>query len=183
MIYVLVALKSELPNIEDLDSSKIKVWYTGVGKINATVTATLAANQKDCERMINFGTAGTLEPLLAGKILEVGAVRQRDMDTRPHASLGMTPFETSEIAGDITLNPESKVILSTGDNFVKDAPELKSHLVEMEGYAIAKVGKMFNTPTTIIKYVSDLANEDAPSAWADNQSAGADMFLNLLKDI
>ena len=120
MIYVLVALKSELPNIEDLDSSKIKVWYTGVGKINATVTATLAANQKDCERMINFGTAGTLEPLLAGKILEVGAVRQRDMDTRPHASLGMTPFETSEIAGDITLNPESKVILSTGDNFVKE---------------------------------------------------------------
>ena len=90
MIYVLVALKSELPNIEDLDSSKIKVWYTGVGKINATVTATLAANQKDCERMINFGTAGTLEPLLAGKILEVGAVRQRDMDTRPHASLDIT---------------------------------------------------------------------------------------------
>ena len=64
-----------------------------------------------------------------------------------------------------------------------NAPELKSHLVDMEGYAIAKVGKMFNTPTTIIKYVSDLANEDAPSAWAENQSAGADMFLNLLKDI
>ena len=33
MIYILVALRSELPNIEDLDSSKIKVWYTGVGKI------------------------------------------------------------------------------------------------------------------------------------------------------
>ena len=56
MIYVLVALKGELPE-NRLDPKKFKVWYTGVGKINATVSATLAANQSDCERIINFGTA------------------------------------------------------------------------------------------------------------------------------
>lgn len=182
MIYVLVALKGELPE-NRLDSKKFKVWYTGVGKINATVSATLAANQPDCERIINYGTAGTLAPELAGKLLEVGAVRQRDMDARPQAPLGMTPFETTEIAGDITLNPDSKVVLSTGDNFVTNAPELKSHLVDMEGYAIAKVGKMFSKPTTIIKYVSDMANEDAPQTWTENQAEGAELFLDLLKAV
>ena len=182
MIYVLVALKGELPE-NRLNTEKFKVWYTGVGKINATVSATLAANQPDCERMINFGTAGTLEPELAGKLLEVGAVRQRDMDARPQAPLGMTPFETTEVAGDITPNPDSKVILSTGDNFVTEAPELRSHLVDMEGYAIAKVGKMFNKPTTLIKYASDMADEDAPKTWEKNQADGAELFLDLLKAV
>ena len=182
MIYILVALRSELPNIEDLDNSKFKVWYTGVGKINATVTATLAANQKDCERIINYGTAGAFEHTLVGKLLEVGAVRQRDMDCRPMTALGLTPFETTEIAGDITLNPDSNCILSSGDNFVTKTPELKSHLVDMEGYAIAKVGKMFNCPTTIIKYVTDMADEDAADHWAENQAAGAELLLDLLKE-
>lgn len=181
MIYVLVALKGELPE-NRLDTEKFKVWYTGVGKINATVSATLAVNQPDCDRIINYGTAGTLAPDLAGKLLEVGSVRQRDMDCRPVVGLGLTPFETTEIAGDITLNPDSKVILSTGDNFVTEPPELRSHLVDMEGYAIAKVGKMFSKPTTIIKYASDMADKDAPKTWEENQSNGADLFLDLFKE-
>lgn len=182
MIYILVALKSEFPNIEELDESKFKVWYTGVGKINATVTATLAANQKDCERIINYGTAGSLYPELLGKLLEVGIARQRDMDARPAAVLGVTPFENTEVGGDITLS-DNKCVLSTGDNFVKDPPELTSHLVDMEGYAIAKVGKIFSKPTMLLKYASDMADADAPKTWQDNQGKGAGMFLELLKQI
>lgn len=182
MIYVLVALKGELPE-HNLDPEKFKVWYTGVGKINATVSSTLAANQPDCDRIINYGTAGTFAPELVGKILEVGHVRQRDMDCRPMADLGLTPYETTEISGDITLNPDSKVILSTGDNFVTEAPELRSHIVDMEGYAIAKVGKTFNKPTTLIKYVTDLADENASKDWQERQGEGAKMLLDLLKDV
>lgn len=182
MIYILVALKGELPE-HNLDPEKFKVWYTGVGKVNATISATIAANQSDCERIINFGTAGTLAPELAGKLFEIGAVRQRDMDARPQAPLGMTPFEQTSIAGDITLNKENKVVLSTGDNFVTEQPELRSHLVDMEGYAIAKVGQTFGKPTTLIKYASDMADEDAPKTWEQNQADGAELFLKLLEDI
>ena len=39
MIYVLVALKNELGE-HQLDESKYKVWYTGVGKVNATFSLT-----------------------------------------------------------------------------------------------------------------------------------------------
>ena len=53
----------------------------------------------------------------------------------------------------------------------------------MEGYAIAKVGMMFNKPTTLIKYASDMADEDAPQTWEQNQADGAELFLDLLKEV
>ena len=183
MIYILVALKVELPNIDGLDKSKFKVCYTGVGKINATISATLAANLPSCERIINFGTAGTLDPKLVGNLYEIGIVRQRDMDARPQADLGVTPFENTSIDGDITLNPKVNIILSTGDNFVKNKPEMFSHLVDMEGYAIAKVGRMFSKPTTLFKYASDMADEEAPKTWVENQADGAISFLELLEKL
>ena len=92
MKYILVALKDELPD-HDLDSSEYQVWYTGVGKINATMWATMACIQNDCEVVINYGTAGSLNNELVDKLVQVGQVKQRDMDARPVSELGITPFE------------------------------------------------------------------------------------------
>jgi nucleoside phosphorylase len=77
----------------------------------------------------------------------------------------------------------SKFTLTTGDNFVKSMPELKSDFVDMEGYAIAKVAGMFNKPCIMLKYASDLADDKATDEWQDNQAKGKDMFLNWLKDL
>ena len=182
MIYVLVALESELPDHSSLDPEKFKVWYTGVGKVNAAMMATIAAAQKDCAMIVNYGTAGTLVPELAGKIYDVGIVRQRDMDARPQAELGVTPFEKTGMEGDLRI-AKNDVVLSTGDNFVIESPELKSHLVDMEGYAIAKVAAVFNKKVRIVKYASDMADENAAEEWEANQSKGADMFLDLFKEM
>jgi len=175
MKYILVALKEELPD-HDLPSSEFQVWYTGVGKVNASIFATLACIQKDCEAVINYGTAGTLKPELAGQLLQIGTVRQRDMDARPQAPLGTTPFDNSGFDGDIALC-NSAYVLSTGDNFVTSAPELESDCVDMEAYAIAKVCKHFQTPFICYKYISDLADENAAKTWVENQSKGADAFI------
>ena len=181
MIYVLVALKSELPD-NRLDTDKYKVIYTGVGKVNAAMWATMIAIQADCEAIINYGTAGVLNEKLAGKLNKVSLVRQRDMDARPQAELGQTPFEETGLQGLIKI-AESGCVLSTGDNFVTHPPELTSDLVDMEGYAIAKVAKHFHKPCLMLKYGSDMADEDAPKTWEENQSAGADLFIEYLENL
>lgn len=181
MIYVLVALKSELPD-HTLDPEKYTVWYTGVGKVNATMFATMAAVQSNCEAIINFGTAGCLNKDLVGKLNKVSLVRQRDMDARPQADLGVTPFEETGLQGIIKV-AESGCVLSTGDNFVMETPELESDLVDMEGYAIAKVAKHFGKACLMLKYGSDMADEDAAAEWEANQAKGAAAFYQYIDDL
>ena len=142
---IIVALEDEFPIelMEELENKDdFNVFYTGVGKVNATILSMLAVANPETEVIINFGTAGCLDKSMEGKLHRVGVVRQRDMDARPQAELGVTPFEETQFKGDIKVN-DSKVVLSTGDNFVMEKPELDSHLVDMEGYAIAKVAGAF----------------------------------------
>ena len=175
MKYILVALKAELPD-HNLDPTQYKVWFTGVGKINATIFATLACIQSDCEAVINYGTAGTLDHEHVGTLLQVGKVRQRDMDARPQSELGVTPFEEGDLAGDIVIG-NSAYVCSSGDTFVKEKPELDSDIVDMESYAIDKVCNNFNKGLVCYKYITDLADENGIDDWANNHSKGAEAFL------
>jgi adenosylhomocysteine nucleosidase len=179
MKYVLAALREELPGRE-LDPSEYKVWYTGVGKINATIFATLACIQSDCDMVINYGTAGTLKPDLKGRMIQVGTVRQRDMDCRPKAELGVTPLEEGALAGDIVLEDHLEFICSSGDQFVHSTPELESDIVDMESYAIAKVCSHFKKKMFCFKYITDFANENGLEDWEKNHAKGADAFRGTL---
>ncbi len=179
MKYVLVALREELPGRE-LDPAEYKVWYTGVGKINATIFATLACIQKDCDMVINYGTAGTLKPDLKDRLLQVGTLRQRDMDCRPISELGVTPLEEGLLAGDIVITENMEFICSSGDQFVHSTPELESDIVDMEAYAIAKVCSHFKKKMLCFKYVTDHADENGLHDWEQNHSQGADAFRGTL---
>ena len=156
--------------------------HTGVGKINATYNSLKLISIHKPKIVINYGTAGTFNPKLIGKLHRIGTVKQRDMDTRPQAPLGVTPFE-DKFQRDLQIFDGSKFTLSTGDNFVTSMPELKSDFVDMEGYAIAKVAGMFNKPCIMLKYASDLADDKATNEWQANQAKGKDMFLKWLDDL
>lgn len=183
MIYVLVALESELPRkfFYENTTRNYEIIYTGVGKINAAIVATSILSTSSYSSFINYGTAGTLKPELAGQLLEVGTVYQRDMDARPQAPLGSTPFETGELNASIVLS-KSNITLSTGDNFVMSMPELVTDLVDMEAYALAKACKRFKAKFTCVKYASDFADENAADHWAENVSNGAAQFIEWLKN-
>jgi len=176
MIYVLVALESELP---DTLPDNYRLVYTGIGKINATYAALKTALLDDCEGIINYGSAGTLQHQHAGKLLQIGTLHQRDMDARPLAALGETPLETRVPAMAIELL-QGDYSLSTGDNFVSAPPEISSDAVDMEAYAIAKVCALENIPFSCFKYITDLADENAAEHWQENVSLGAEAFLALL---
>lgn len=177
MIYVLVALESELPDTLPMGYC---LRYTGIGKINATYAALKAAQQDDCEAIINYGSAGTLNAAHAGKLLQIGTLYQRDMDARPLAALGETPLEQRVSATAIEL-AAGEYSLSTGDNFVSKPPEISSDAVDMEAYAIAKVCALEGVPFSCFKYITDLADENAAEHWQENVSLGAEAFLTMLK--
>ncbi len=178
MIYVLVALESEL-DAKDLPES-CTIRYTGVGKVNATIHACWAVAQTDCEKIVNFGTAGVLRRELAGFLHQIKSVRQRDMDPRPLAELGQTPYDHQGINKDIEV-ASAGLVLGSGDQFVKEPPELRCDLVDMEAYAIAKVAKLSNIPIEIYKYGSDFADENAAEDWEENQKKGAKLFIEQIK--
>ena len=177
MIDLIVALEVELADI-DLPSG-VRVTFSGVGKVNAALAAARVLGHGDCRYVINYGTAGSLSPALAGRLVRVSSIVQRDMDARPLAPLGTTPFEEAGTTAVIDLGGDG-VRLSTGDNFVTSPPKVESDIVDMEAYAIAKACVRADIPFECHKFVTDLADENATENWRANVTKGAELFLALL---
>ena len=169
-ILILVALKDELDANEIGD---FKVYYSGVGKVNAAIKTLQVIQKHSPDLIINFGTAGSLNPRLSG-LLEVGSFYQRDMNASPLGfEVGQTPFEEDI---EITFGREG-VTCGTGDKFVTSTPTLKTDIVDMEAYAIAKVCKLKNIDFRCFKFISDNADNEAKDDWVDNVSLGAKLFI------
>ena len=78
--------------------------------------------------------------------------------------------------------------LATGDMFVSDTAlrtELakKSQLCDMEGYSIAAVCQRFDVPCTLLKQVSDSANEESKGTWANVLDRGARQLASAATDL
>ena len=175
MILVLVAIDQELNGVKLPD--EYKVVEIGVGKVNATGSTVQAILRYKPIKIINFGTAGSLNKELKNGLYRVSKVRQRDMDCRPFGiELGVTPYDA---VADIDMKCDG-VTLGTGDSFVTSTPELLTDLVDMEGYAVAKAADRWNIPCEIYKFVSDFADDNAMDDWDDNISNGAELFARML---
>ena len=97
------------------------VFFTGVGKVNAGITAARLIERHHPETVFNFGTVGGV--ILASGIHEIKNFVQRDMlCCEMGFELGQTPFEEEKVIsfGD----PISDMCCSTGDNFVNDTPNM-----------------------------------------------------------
>ena len=172
-IAIIVALEDELP--KDL-IPEFKVFYSGVGKINATFKSLEIINKFNPKLIINYGTAGSLRKDLNG-LYEVSDFFQRDMDV---SGLGFQIGETP-------LDPINKISFGqtglscgTGDNFVISKPKIFSDLVDMESYALAKVCKKKKIDFLCFKFVSDNADIDASKNWKNNVSLGKNLFKEKL---
>jgi adenosylhomocysteine nucleosidase len=179
-LLIITALESELKR-ESLPNG-IEIVYSGVGKINATMTTIKAIHQYSPKRILNFGTAGKIKPELHG-LLQIGKVIQRDMDAEPLLPRGKTPF-----------CPKPQEYLSTGqflcgsgDSFVTaHDPWLHSQgvdVVDMELYAIAAIAHDHNIPWQSFKYITDDANESSGEDWQARVHQGQELFLERIKDI
>ena len=175
-VLLIIALKEELPrNL----LPEFNIEYCGVGKINATYKALEIISKYEPKLIINFGTAGSLRKNLLG-LHEVSHFFQRDMDARALGfKIGVTPFEERSVID----FGRTGLSCSSGDNFVSSPPELKTDLVDMEAYAIAKVCVLKNVQFMCFKYVSDNADKNASKNWKANASLGATAFKDMVKNL
>ena len=175
-ILILVALQDELDANEIGD---FKVYYSGVGKVNAAIKTLQVIQKHSPDLIINFGTAGSLNPRLSG-LLEVGSFYQRDMDASPLGfEIGQTPFEDEK---ELSFGRQG-VSCGTGDMFVTSSPALKTDIVDMEAFAIAKVCKLKNIDFRCFKFISDNADNEAKDDWVDNVSLGAKLFIERVSSL
>jgi adenosylhomocysteine nucleosidase len=154
-------------------------YHVGVGKINATYNLIKLIHKHKPLKIINYGTAGSLKKKLSG-IVECTKFYQRDMDVRGllDLKLGQTPFDNiNEI-----VNSEEGYSCGSGDSFVNKKIEMDVDLVDMEAYALAKVCKLEGIDFRCFKYITDNANDNAPSDWMDNCKKGAKLFDNRIND-
>jgi len=176
MILILVAVKEELSK-KDLPG--IGIHYTGVGKINASIKTIKVIKDYSPSLIINYGTAGSLNKELRG-LVEVTQFFQRDMDATPLGfKIGQTPFDD---IGEINFGSDG-YSCGTGDTFVTQTPKLKTDLVDMEAYAIAKICFIENVKFKCFKYISDNANSGANDDWIENVSKGKKLFVNQMKSL
>jgi adenosylhomocysteine nucleosidase len=176
---IITALQTELD--QSRLPSNLHVVYSGVGKINATITTLKAIEQYKPAQVINFGTVGSIKPHLSG-LIEIRRVIQRDMVAESLAPRGRVPFcerphEYFARSGQHTC--------ATGDSFVTAKDPWLDHqgvdVVDMELYAIAVVAHMHGVPWTSFKYITDHTNEDSASDWNAKVNHGEDLFLEHLR--
>lgn len=162
-VLVVVAVEHEAVALP----AEVPVLITGVGKVNAALQVSQAlANPADRpDLVINLGTAGGLHSGMDGTHV-VGRVEQHDLDSVVLEELTGHRYGLPILLGD---GPT----LATGDVFVsdpatRDALARRADLVDMEGYAVAAACRMAGVPVTLVKHVSDTADESARRAWTES---------------
>lgn len=177
---LIMALPSESKGL--FEQQNIDVHYSGVGKVNAAFKAFEVIQKTGCKTLINLGSAGS-STFKAHELVEVSKFVQRDMDVSPLGfEVGVTPMDEYYPAA-IDLEPYflelNQGICGTGDSFEISQPKVACNLVDMEGYAIAKVCKRLNVRLISVKYITDGADDTAHLDWEENLLLGAHKLLEL----
>jgi adenosylhomocysteine nucleosidase len=183
-----MALIMALPNESKglFEAAGIQVHYSGIGKVNAAFKAFEVIQNTGCKTLLNLGTAGSSH-FQAHELVEVTRFVQRDMDVSPLGfEVGTTPMDTAFPAAielDSYFEHLTKGTCGTGDSFETGVPKVDCNLVDMEGYALAKVCKKLDVRLISVKYISDGADGTAHLDWQENLLLGAQKLLELYKKV
>ena len=157
----LVAFPEDLPGFERL--------VTGPGKLKAAYALTRRLDAGGVDEIVVVGTSGSLDA--ATGVQEVRAAIQHDV------------IDLEGVRGQhVSLPPRVETgsgtaVVATGDYFVDDADavalirDLGATLVDMETYAYIWVAQQFGVPITVLRTVSDSAEDDAITDWRETVAA------------
>jgi adenosylhomocysteine nucleosidase len=185
---VVMALELEAQGL--FERGGIEVLFTGIGKVNATYALTRRLAQMrnagaELPHVINFGTAGS-HTFATGSLVACTCFVQRDMDlTALGFPPGTTPFESlaAMLEFPVTLPHLPHGVCSSGDSFETRGPVLGRDVLDMEGYALAKVCVLEKVPFTCVKYVTDGADHAAAGDWHANLPKAAAEFLTVYRTL
>lgn len=148
---------------------------TGIGTLPAAITLTeelcaRRANGTLPQRIINVGTCGALRDEIPNGVYEIDRVHKHDFNVEFTSDIAFDAFPRVITPATTGLFPTGQ--LATGDTFVEDSGTREriaqvAGLVDMEGYALAAVAHRFDVPITLLKQISDRADEETAPEWAD----------------
>lgn len=166
-------------NIED---KQVVLAQSGIGKVNAAITATLLINEFKPDLIINTGSAGSVDSELnIGDIIISNKVYYHDVNATAFGyKLGQVPsmpefYETDKELIDLAKSSIEQLDLNgivgevaTGDSFIGSIDQRKviksnfptASVVEMEAGAIAQTCYQYNVPIIVTRAVSDLADKE-----------------------
>ncbi|MEB6195835.1 5'-methylthioadenosine/adenosylhomocysteine nucleosidase [Mammaliicoccus sciuri] len=167
-------------NIED---KQVVLAQSGIGKVNAAITATLLINEFKPDLIINTGSAGSVDSELnIGDIIISNKVYYHDVNAAAFGyKLGQVPsmpefYETDSKLIDLAKSSIEQLDLNgivgevaTGDSFIGSIDQRKviksnfptASVVEMEAGAIAQTCYQYNVPIIVTRAVSDLADKES----------------------
>lgn len=161
---------------------EVVIAYSKIGKVFASLTATILIEKFGCDRLLFSGVAGAIDPDLdIGDLVIADGLCQHDLDItafgHPHGfvpegevCIPTDPYLRS-VAKEVASQKGIKLkegIIATGDQFVANverknwiAKIFDAHALEMEGASVAVVCSALNVPFFILRAISDSADMDA----------------------
>ncbi|SFV55105.1 Menaquinone via 6-amino-6-deoxyfutalosine step 2 [hydrothermal vent metagenome] len=161
---------------------EVVIAYSKIGKVFASLTATILIEKFGCDRLLFSGVAGAIDPdLEIGDLVIADGLCQHDLDItafgHPHGFVpeGEVCIPTDPYLRSVAKEVASKKgiklkegIIATGDQFVASverknwiAKIFDAHALEMEGASVAVVCSALGVPFFILRAISDSADMDA----------------------
>ena len=187
---------------------EIVVAYSKIGKVFATLTATMLIEKFGCDILLFSGVAGAIsDELKIGDLIIADGLCQHDLDITAFGHpFGYVPEGEVCIPADVGLRNIAKEVASakgitlkegviaTGDQFIANPEKkewigevFKAHAIEMEGASVAVVCNVLNVPFFILRAISDAADMDASfnfDAFLESSAkTSADFILSMVEAI
>ena len=161
---------------------ELVVAYSKIGKVFASLTATIMIEKFDCKTLLFSGVAGGISPELEiGDLIIADKLCQHDLDISAFGHpFGFVPEGDVFVSSDKGLREIAKEVateqnillkegtIATGDQFIANnerknwiSETFKADALEMEGASVAVVCDALNIPFFILRAISDTANGQA----------------------
>jgi nucleoside phosphorylase len=161
-------------------NNHIVLIESSIGKVASALATTILINKFNVEQLINIGLAGAIKPINTGTAYFISSVNQHD---------ALMPFDDYQqdmyqnINCTVPKQINQTATLTTGDQFITDSSKINTNadMVDMEGFAVAYVANRYNIPITLIKGISDNANNSSEAELFANLNNAMDKTVKLLK--
>lgn len=190
------------------NGQEVVVAYSKIGKVFATLTATILIEKFGCDTLLFSGVAGAInDELQIGDLIIAQSLCQHDLDITAFGHpFGYVPEGEVCITTDVNLRNVAKDVakqkgltlkegvIATGDQFVADEERknwigstFDADALEMEGASVAVVCNALNVPFFILRAISDSADMDASFNFDEflesSAKISADFILSMVDEL
>jgi adenosylhomocysteine/aminodeoxyfutalosine nucleosidase len=183
---------------------ELVIAYSKIGKVFASLTATILLEKFACDTLLFSGVAGAISPdLKIGDLIIADGLCQHDLDIVAFGHpYGYVPEGEVCIPTDVNLRNIAKEVakkrdltlkegvIATGDQFVANSERkdwilntFNADALEMEGASVAVICNALNVPFFVLRAISDTANDDAGMDFDEFMIGSAKISANFILDM